>query len=42
MLSILAMKMNLKLQLKDNFVVLVSWLGMYLGIPWLSFIIQTT
>ena len=35
-LAILAMKMHLKLQLKDS-VVLVTWLGMYPGIPWLPY-----
>ena len=40
-LATLAMKMDIKLQLKE-YVVLVTWLGIYPGIPWLSFVIKTT
>ena len=33
------MKMHLKLQLEDS-AVLVTWLGLYPDIPWLSFVIK--
>ena len=39
--AILAMKMHLKLQLKDS-VVLVTWLGIHPCIPWLLFVIKTS